>query len=132
MKRILLDTNAYVRLLSGNEDVLDVLSDSETVYMSAIVVGELIAGFRGGTRLRQNRAQLRQFLDRPTVSELPVTTETAEAFGQVKQNLQSAGTPIPMNDVWIAAQAIESGSVVITFDKHFAKVPGIRLWDLPD
>ncbi|MBT6145371.1 MAG: hypothetical protein HOH74_08080 [Gemmatimonadetes bacterium] len=55
--------------------------------------------------------------------------ESAEIFGQVKDALKRAGTPIPMNDVWISAQAIETGSVVVTYDGHFSKVPGLRLWD---
>jgi tRNA(fMet)-specific endonuclease VapC len=61
-----------------------------------------------------------------------VTKETADVFGQVKDALKRAGAPIPMNDVWIAAQAIETGSVLITYDRHFSKVPGLRLWDILD
>ena len=132
MKRILLDTNAYARFFGGDEGVLSVLGEAETVYLSAIVAGELIAGFRGGSRLQQNRTQLAQFLRKPTVRALEVTTETAEVFGQVKDTLKRAGTPIPMNDVWIAAQAIETGSVIVTFDEHFSQVPGLRLWDVLD
>ena len=129
MKRVLLDTNAYARFFAGDEGVLGALGEAETVYLSAIVMGELFAGFRGGTKARENREQLSRFLSKPTVCELTVTAETAEVFGEVKDTLKRAGTPIPMNDVWIAAQAIESGSVVITYDDHFRKVPGLRLWD---
>ena len=130
MKRILLDTNAYARFFGGDEEVLGVLGEAETVYLSAIVVGELFAGFRGGSKFRENRIQLSRFLQKPTVRELEVTTETAEVFGQVKDTLKRAGTPLPMNDVWIAAQAIETGSVIVTYDEHFNKVPGLRIWDL--
>ena len=132
MKRILLDTSAYSRFFGGDDRVLDVLGEAETVYLSAIVIGELFAGFRGGSKLRENRNQLSQFLQKPTVRPLEVTTETAEIFGEVKDTLKRAGTPIPMNDVWIAAQAIETGSVVVSFDEHFNKVPGLRLWDVQD
>ena len=132
MKRILLDTNAYARFFGGDEEILSVLGEAETVYLSAIVVGELIAGFRGGSKLPENRDQLSRFLRKPTVRALEVTTETAEVFGQVKDALRRAGTPIPMNDVWIAAQAIETGSVIVTFDEHFNQVPGLRLWDVLD
>ena len=97
--------------------------------MSAIVLGELAAGFRGGNRPRENRAQLARFLEKPTVRSLDVTTETAEVFGQVYNTLKLASTPIPVNDVWIASQAIETGSVVVTLDEHFSRVPGLRLWD---
>ena len=132
MRSALVDTNAYAQLLGGDERVLDVLGEAETVYMSAVVVGELLAGFRGGSRLRENRAQLSRFLQQPTVRPLEVSAETAEVFGQIKDTLKRAGTPIPMNDVWLSAQAIETGSVIVTFDRHFVVVPGVRIWDALD
>ena len=127
---MLLDTNAYARFLGGDEAVLEVLSESEVVYLPVIVLGELLSGFRGGSKFQENRKQLSRFLLKPTVQSLDVTEETAEVFGQVKHSLRRAGTPIPMNDVWIAALAIETGSVIVTYDKHFQNVPGLRLWDL--
>ena len=128
MRRVLLDTNAYARFFGGDEAVLGALGEAETVFLSVIVMGELFAGFHGGSKVKENRDQLSRFLAKPTVQELAVTAETAEVFGEVKETLKRAGTPIPMNDVWIAAQAIESGSVVVTYDEHFRKVPGLRLW----
>ena len=130
MKCILLDTNAYARFMAGDERVLDVLAVAETVHLSTVVLGELFAGFRGGNRLQENRIQLTMFLQKTTVRTLEVSTETAEVFGQVKDTLKRSGTPIPMNDVWIAAQAIETGSVIVSFDEHFRMVPGLRLWDV--
>lgn|GEM_PF-717222 len=56
--------------------------------------------------------------------------ETAEVFGHVKSDLKEAGNPIPINDVWIAAHAIETGAIVITYDSHFRKAAGLRLWDV--
>ena len=66
---------------------------------------------------------------KPTAKILNATAETAEVFGEVKQNLNKAGTPIPINDVWIAAHAIETGSTIITYDSHFKNVAGLRLWN---
>lgn len=129
MRKIVLDTCAYTRLLVGEEDVLDAISAAETVYISVFVLGELYAGFTGGSRERENKAFLQRFLLKPTVKILNATSETAEIFGLVKSNLKKAGKPLPINDVWIAAHAIETGSVVITVDAHFAVVPGLRLWD---
>ena len=60
---------------------------------------------------------------------LDVTRATAEVFGVVKNQLKQAGTPIPINDVWIAAHAIETGSWLVTFDRHFTLIPGVLLWD---
>ncbi len=129
MRKIVLDTCAYTRLLVGEEDVLDAISTAETIYISVFVLGELYAGFAGGSRERENKALLQRFLLKPAVKILNATSETAEVFGLVKSNLKKAGTPLPINDVWIAAHAIETGSVVITYDAHFTVVSGLRLWD---
>jgi tRNA(fMet)-specific endonuclease VapC len=93
------------------------------------MLGELYAGFAGGSRERENKAFLQRFLLKPPVKILNATSETAEVFGLVKSNLKKAGTPLPINDVWIAAHAIETGSVVVTYDAHFTVVSGLRLWD---
>ena len=129
MKKIVLDTNAYTRLLAGNEDVLDVVGTAETLYMSIFVLGELYAGFAGGTRERENRETLGRFLLKPTVKTLNATSETADVFGMVKSRLRKAGTPLPINDVWIAAHAIETGATVVTYDTHFKRIAGLRLWE---
>jgi len=129
MKKIILDTNAYTRLLTGEEDVLDVIGTAETVFMSIFVLGELYAGFAGGRKERENKETLNRFLLKPAAKILNATAETAEVFGKVKQNLKKAGTPLPINDVWIAAHAIETGSTIITYDSHFKNVAGLRLWD---
>lgn len=129
MKKVILDTNAYTQLLAGEEDVLDAISAAETVYMSIFVLGELYAGFIGGTREPENKETLHRFLLKPSVKILNATSETAEVFGLLKSNLQKAGIPLPINDVWIAAHAIETGSVVITHDAHFERIAGLRLWE---
>ncbi len=129
MRKVLLDTNAYAALLRGDEKVLSVISRAETIYMSAIVLGELFSGFRGGNRLVENRKILERFLNRPHVALLPVGMETADVFGSIKQQLKEQGTPIPINDVWIAAHALEMGAKVVTYDTHFKQVAGLRVWD---
>ena len=129
MKKIVLDTNAYTRLLAGDEDVLDVIGTAETLYMSIFVIGELYAGFAGGTKERGNKDTLNRFLLKPSVKILNATCETAEVFGLVKQDLKKAGTPLPINDVWIAAHALETGSILVTYDGHFKKIAGLRRWD---
>jgi len=128
VKKILLDTNAYISYLGGDEKVLDFLASADVVYISVFVAGELYAGFRGGTRYRQNKSLFERFLLKVTVEFLNATETTADIFGQLKDTLKRAGTPLPINDIWIAAHAIETGSVLITYDAHFAKLPGLRLW----
>ena len=129
MKKILLDTNAYTRYLAGDEEVLTALANAETVYMSVFVLGELCAGFRGGNREVQNKQLLERFLIKPDVEVLNATEVTAEIYGEIKDSLKNAGTPLPINDVWIASHARETGSVIISYDGHFKKVPGLRIWD---
>ena len=129
MKKIVLDTNAYTRLLIGEQDVLDIIGTADTIYMSIFVLGELYAGFAGGRKERENKETLNRFLLKPTAKILNATAETAEVFAKIKQDLKKAGTPIPINDVWIAAHAIETGSTIITYDSHFKNVAGLRLWD---
>lgn len=129
MRTILLDTNAYVRFLAGDESVLDSLAKAGRVYVPVFVLGELLAGFRSGSKEKPNRQLLERFLAKPGVAVLDATNETAEYFALIKSALKKASQPIPLNDVWIAAQALETGSVLITYDSHFAVVPGLRTWD---
>jgi tRNA(fMet)-specific endonuclease VapC len=129
VKSIVVDTNAYTGLLRGGEDVLNVIGSAAIIYMSIFVLGELYAGFAGGTKKRSNKDTLNRFLLKPTVKILNATSETAKIFGMVKQNLKKAGTPLPINDVWVAAHALETGSTLITYDSHFKKIAGLRLWD---
>ena len=128
MNRILLDTNAYTAFLTGNEHLLNALTEAETAFFSVIVIGELYAGFCGGNRLKENKTLLARFLQKSNVRVLDVTAETGEVFGQIKNELQKAGTPIPLNDIWLAAQAMETGSVIVSFDAHFDQVSGLRRW----
>jgi tRNA(fMet)-specific endonuclease VapC len=129
MRIILLDTNAYVRFMAGDDRVLGCLAQAGRVCMSVFVQGELLAGFRAGSKEKQNRQILDRFLAKPGVIVLEATRETAEYFGLIKTALKRSGQPIPLNDVWIAAHALETGSLLVTFDTHFAAVPGLRIWD---
>lgn len=130
MRKILIDTSAYSRLLLGSPEVRKALESADLVYLSIFVLAELYFGFKGGSKEKQNRDLLARFVRRPTVRILPATRETAEVFAEIKHSLKRAGTPVPLNDVWIAAHALETGSVLATFDAHFEKIAGLRLWDL--
>ncbi|MCP4137353.1 MAG: type II toxin-antitoxin system VapC family toxin [bacterium] len=129
MKKILLDTNAYSGFLRDDEKVYDMLAGADTVYMSIIVLAELYTGFKGGSKETWNKDLLQKFLKKPTVEIIDASAETAEIFAHVKSTLKRSGSPIPINDVWIASHALETGSLLVTYDEHFKKVPGVRLWD---
>ncbi len=128
MNKILLDTKAYTAFLKGSHHVLDVLARAEIAFVSIFVLGELEAGFKGGSKEEFNRNLLRRFLARPSVRVLNATHATAMIFGRIKSELRSAGTPLPINDVWIAAHAMETEAALISYDSHFQKISGLRCW----
>ena len=120
---VLLDTSAYSALQRGYQPVLEVLRRSETVAVSTVVLGELYSGFRAGNRWAENTAQLAQFLSKPSVRVLDVTEETALRYAEVDVYLRKKGRPIPRNDVWIAAVALEHGLQLLTLDVRFREIP---------
>jgi tRNA(fMet)-specific endonuclease VapC len=129
MKR-LLDTNAYVALKRGQPGVAALVRESTELVFSTIVLGELLFGFRHGARLERNVKELDDLLSSDRVSVLPVTRITADRFGRIAAALRKAGTPIPTNDIWIAAHAVESGAELVTLDRHFEAVAGL-VWVRP-
>ncbi len=125
--RRLLDTNAYVAMAKGDARVAGLIREAEEVVLSMVVVGELLYGFRHGSRRARNVELLDDFLAQPVVAVKDVTRATAEWFAEISTGLRRKGHPIPTNDVWIAAHAFETGSELITFDRHFSQVPGLLL-----
>ena len=130
MKR-LLDTNTYMELLKGNVAVADLVRNAERVAFSMVVVGELLFGFRNGNRYERNVAALDDFLSQPWIELAQVTRTTADRFGRIAAALRKAGTPIPTNDIWIAAHTLETGAELITFDRHFEAIRGLPATILP-
>jgi tRNA(fMet)-specific endonuclease VapC len=126
MKPILIDTNAYVALKRGDVETMAILRESSTIAINAIVLGELQAGFRLGVKEEINRRELARFLDMPGVVVLPLDLGTADAYAAVYAALKQAATPIPTNDMWIAASALQHDMAVFSFDKHFRNVPGLQ------
>lgn len=124
MKR-LLDTNAYVALKRGHEDAIRIVQSSSSLTFSTIVIGELLFGFRNGNRLAKNTVELDELLADTRVEILDVSATTADRFGRIAAALRKSGKPIPSNDIWIAAHTFESGAELVTFDSHFATIPGL-------
>jgi predicted nucleic acid-binding protein len=124
----MLDTNAYAALLSGDAAVREALASASEILLPVFVVGELEAGFRGGTRYAENVAAFQRFLAKPGVRLVASGHETARVYGEVKDALKRAGSPVPANDIWIAAAAIEHAAVLLTYDRQFASIPQVRLW----
>ncbi len=129
--KVLLDTDAYSAFMRGHEGVVAHVREAERVFLSAVVVGELLFGFRSGSRYERNRKTLDAFVTNPYVDLLPVTWTTAERFGRIAAALRAKGRPIPTNDIWIAAHAMETGADLLSFDEHYGHVDGIA-WVRPD
>ncbi len=122
---LVIDTNAYSALLSGVKEAAWELENAENVVVPVIVAGELLSGFSQGTRYAENARRFDAFLNLPGVALMEADLETARVYASLMKALRKAGTPIPMNDVWIAAIALRSGGMILSADKHFDEVPGI-------
>lgn len=120
--RIVLDTSAYSHFRSNHAGVVDRIATADRVYLPTIVLGELEAAFRRGRRTGDNRAMLEEFLREDFVGVLPVTTDVARRYGELFVELRTAGTPIPINDIWIAATTIDAGAELVTFDTDFQQI----------
>jgi predicted nucleic acid-binding protein len=129
MTKILLDTNAYSEFMSGNKLVFEYIIEAEEVYLSTVMLGELFAGFHGGKKCTKNKEDLKIFIEKDGIKIINVSLETAEIFGEIKSGLSKKGKMIPLNDIWIAAHTIETGSKLITFDSHFKQISGLRIWE---
>ena len=122
MNRILLDTSAYSHFKRNHAEMIDILQIAEEIYLSPIVLGELRAGFAAGGRRKENETELREFLDSPRVRVLTVNEEASEFYAAIYSSLRQAGSPIPSNDLWIAATAMQHGLHLVTSDRHFMAV----------
>jgi len=126
---ICLDTSGYSHLKRGDAAAVEVIRSARSVGVPAVVLGELRTGFRLGRRPEQNEAELQDFLANPVVSVLPVDDEASHHYADLILELRRAGTPVPTNDIWIAALAIREGATVVTYDRHFEIIRrvGLRL-----
>jgi len=127
MNAFLIDTNIYSYALRGDADTISTLQHVAQIGISSISIGELLSGFRAGSKEKTNREQLKQFLDSPRVTLYSVTEQTAEYYSLILDQLKANGTPIPTNDIWIAAVAFQHGLPVYTKDKHFSYIKGLLL-----
>ena len=122
---MMMDTSAYGAFLRGTPGVKEAVQQADEIVFNPVVLGELKAGFLMGRNEKRNRAILRDFLSSPRVTLVEIDEETSERYAVIVQSLRMKGTPIPTNDLWIAASAMQHGLKVLTTDKHYLKVPQI-------
>jgi len=122
---ILIDTNAYVEFKRGKPETLEILRYAQTIGINNIVLGELLAGFSVGHRESENQRELTQFLERPRVKFLISDEVTAKYYAMIYKQLRNKGKPIPTNDMWIAATAMQYHLTLLSYDKHFSNIEGL-------
>lgn len=117
--RLALDTNRYTDLCRGEPSVSETVEFADEVWLPFIVIGELRAGFAAGAREATNEAVLRRFLLKPDVGTLYADDQTTHHYANVYRQLRKQGTPIPTNDMWIAALVLQHSLVLFARDAHF-------------
>ncbi len=125
MTAVLLDTNAYTAFKQGVPDAVEIIQRAPQVVLCSVVIGELLAGFAVGSREEQNRQELQQFLTSTRVVIVAVDEHTATRYATIYRSLRAKGRPIPTNDMWIAAMALQYGCALFSFDGHFQAVDGL-------
>ena len=128
MKKVFIETNSYSHLLKKDSAIETVLSQAEKVFISVVTVGELYYGFYKGKRFKLNIVGLDKFLHKSSVTMVIIDQKISKLYGKLKFEIMRKGTPIPENDIWIATQVIATKSTLITYDRHFLKVPNLRIW----
>ena len=123
--KILLDSNAYSLWKRGHQHVAELIRSSGEVVVPVVVVGELLYGFRYGSRSEDNVRELHLFLGNSRVDIVATTMTTADRYARIASALRAKGRPIPTNDIWIAAHTMETGADLVSSDQHFAVVDGL-------
>lgn len=134
MSRYCLDTSAYSNFQRGDPRVVELIDRAEWIGIPAIVLGELRVGFALGGDRDANEEMLGEFLAEPVVEVLGVDGEVSRQYADIVVDLRRAGTPVPTNDVWIAATSARAGAIVLSYDEHFeaiARVGSMVLAEAP-
>jgi tRNA(fMet)-specific endonuclease VapC len=127
--RLCIDTSAYSILMQGDREIKEIVETADEVLMPAVVLGELYAGFYMGKRPKKNIDELNSFLERPGIKVVPIDSAISERYGLLIKALKEAGTPLPTNDIWIAAVTFETAARLLTGDRYFRSIPGLlSLW----
>ena len=129
--KIILDTTAYVGFKRNIAAIVDFILAAELILFSPVVLGELMFGFRNGSRFKENMDDLTRFLQHDAVELAHIGDITSDRYSRIAVRLKQRGTPIPTNDIWIAAQTMEHGAELLTSDHHFEKISGLVYTILP-
>lgn len=125
LRPILLDTNAYTAFKRNISEAVEIIRNTPLIGLNSIILGELYSGFALDSREEYNRRELKQFLEISKINRLAIDSDTAEYYAKVYSDLRKKGNPIPTNDMWIAATALQYNLALFSYDKHFRAVDGL-------
>ena len=127
MNALLVDTNVLIAAFLGDRGAARTMSAYDRILVCTTVLGEYKAGVDPATKAgRKFLAELESFLDDPAVTLVGGTESTADYYGRVYRALKAQGMPIPQNDLWIAAFALEHSATLFSRDAHFARIPMLK------
>lgn len=121
----LLDTNIVIALFANDSTVIERLSVAARTFIPTMVLGELYYGANKSARSKSNIAHIDSFALKSAV--LVCDTDTARMYGHIKDHLRAKGTPIPENDIWIAALSKQHQLTLVTRDQHFRNIREIKV-----
>lgn len=128
MNSVVVDTNVLIGCFQREHGISEKVCEYDRILVCPAVLGEFKTGIDIGTKRGRKAAErLNEFLDDPAVVVVSCTEETADYYARIFKALKANGTPIPTNDIWIAASAIEHGAAVLSGDGHFSCVPMLKL-----
>ena len=124
--KLVLDTNAYCDYAEGRFETVNIMAThGESIFIPAVVLGELSYGFRKGRQRAFNEEKLQEVISLLQIEILNITAEVASKYGKIYLSLVKKGRLIPINDVWIAASCMDIGGTLLTRDRHFQFVDEI-------
>ncbi|MFW5712991.1 MAG: type II toxin-antitoxin system VapC family toxin [bacterium] len=129
MRKVCIDTNIYTAFKKNSPDVVEAFRKFDLIGVDCAVLAELYAGFDLGRKRKENRDEFTDFINSKRVVLFSHDMETAEFFSHIYRQLRSKGSPIPTNDIWIAATSMQHGLALYTFDQHFSAIDGILLYE---
>jgi len=124
---ILLDTNAYTAFKRNKLDTLEIIRNVDIIGINSVIIGELLGGFALGNKEGINRDELQKFLSSSRIKIFNIDRETAEYYALIYKELRQKGRPIPTNDMWIAATAIQHNLILFTYDSDFLSISNLKI-----
>jgi tRNA(fMet)-specific endonuclease VapC len=125
--KLAIDTNVYRALDDGDERLNKLIVSADRLALPVVVLAEIQVGIELGSKQGINRQRLMKFMASPRLDLLEMTAETALYYAQIFVQLRKQGTPIPTNDIWIAALCVQHGYPLATLDSDFKHVPLLQL-----